>query len=169
MARPRIKVPAAIAKGRKTKRVNGKVVKIGPRAVAREIPLTWDATTLADLRSWKESRERQGASGSDYFLCSQQSTAFGKKLDRRNARIRFIGACSVLGDARASELTVHSGRHTFCSIALAGGKSLAEVRQAAGHASISTTNLYIHALASDDDEVGNLLEFGDNGNGHLRP
>ena len=68
--RPRIKVPAAVAKGRKTKKVNGKAVKVGRRAIAREIPLTWDSATLADLRSWKEFRQGQGASASDYFLCS---------------------------------------------------------------------------------------------------
>ena len=164
--RPRIKVPAAVSKGRKVRRTNGKVVKVGSRAVAREVSLLWDTGTLADLRSWKEFRERQGASANDYFLCSQQATAFGKRLDRRNARIRFIGACRVLGADRAGELTVHSGRHSFCSLALAGGRSLAEVRQAAGHSSVATTNLYVHLCTDDDDEVGNLFDFThDNGNG----
>ena len=63
--RPRIKVPAAIAKGKKVRRANGKSVKVGSRAVAREVSLLWDAGTLDDLRSWKESRQRQSASASD--------------------------------------------------------------------------------------------------------
>lgn len=167
--RPRIKVPAAVAKGRKTRKVNGKTVKVGRRAVAREISLLWDVGTLDDLRAWKEFRQSQGATGSDFYLCTQQATAFGRKLDRRNVRIRFIGACKVLGPGRANELTVHSGRQTFCSIALSGGRSLAEVRQAAGHASIATTNLYVH-LCTDDDEIGNLFDFThNNGNGDPRP
>ena len=167
--RPRIKVPAAVAKGRKVRRTNGKVVKVGSRAVAREVSLLWDAGTLDDLRSWKEFRERQGASANDYFLCSQQATAFGRRIDRRNARIRFVGACKILGDCRAAELTVHSGRHTFCSIALAGGRSLAEVRDAAGHNNISVTSAYIHSC-TDDDEIGNLFDFShNNGNGDPRP
>ena len=168
MDRPRITVPAAVAKGRKTKTVNGKAVKVGRRAIAREIPLTWDSATLADLRSWKELRERQGASGGDYFLCSQQATAFGRKLDRRNGRIRFIGACKVLGEDRARELSVHCGRHTFVSHALAGGKSLAEVQQAAGHRSVSTTGVYVHTATDDDHTIGNLFSFN-NGNGGPRP
>ena len=168
--RPRIKVPAAVAKGRKVRRTNGRAAKVGRRAVAREVPLTWDSATLADLRSWKEFKERQGASANDFFLCSQQTTAFGKRLDRRNVRVRFIGACRVLGQSRASELSIHGGRHTFCSIALAGGKSLAEVRQAAGHASVATTNLYVHLCTDDDDEAGNLFDFThNNGNGDPRP
>ena len=139
--RPRIKVPAAVAKGKKARRTNGQTVKVGSRAIAREVPLTWDSATLADLRSWKEFRQRQGASANDFFLCSQQVSAFGRRLDRRNVRVRFIGACKVLGESRANELTVHSGRHSFVSHALSGGKSLAAVREAAGHASVATTNL----------------------------
>ena len=167
--RPRIKVPAAVAKGMKVRRTNGQTVKVGRRAVAREIPLTWDSATLADLRSWKELRERQGASASDLYLCSQQATAFGRKLDRRNARVRFIGACRVLGEDRAEELTVHCGRHTFVSHALAGGKSLAEVREAAGHSNVSTASLYVHCCTDDDHTIGNLFNFSDNGNGDPRP
>ena len=164
--RPRIKVRAAISKGTKLRRSNGRTVKVGRRAVAREIPLTWDSATLADLRSWKEFREREGASANDLYLCSQQA---GRKLDRRNARMRFIKACRVLGEDRAGELSIHSGRHSYCSHALSGGKSLAEVRQAAGHSSVATTNLYIHAITDDDGEVGNLFNFSDNGNGNGGP
>ena len=161
--RPHIKVPAAVAKGRKTRKVNGKAVKVGRRAVAREVSLLWDASTLSDLRSWKEFRERQGASAGDYFLCSQQTSAFGRPLDRRNARIRFIGACKVLGEDRAGELSVHSGRHSFVSHALHGGKSLAEVQRAAGHSNVSITSLYVHCCADDGNEAGNLFDFSDNG------
>ncbi len=166
---PHIKVPAFVAKGRKVRLTNGKAVKVGRRAVAREVPLLWDASTLADLRSWKEFRERQGASATDPYLCSQQSTAFGRRLDRRNARVRFIGACKVLGADRAEELSVHCGRHSFVSHALAGGKSLAEVRDAAGHSNVSTTSLYVHCCTDDDHTIGNLFNFSDNGNGNGDP
>ena len=164
--RPRIKVPAAVAKGKNVRRSNGRAVKVGSRAIAREISLLWDAGTLDDLRAWKEFKQSQGASAGDYFLCSQQATAFGRRIDRRNARIRFIKACKVLGDGRAAELTIHCGRHSFVSHALAGGKSLAEVQQAAGHRSVSTTGVYVHTATDDDGEVGNLFDFShNNGNG----
>ena len=167
--RPRIKVPAAVAKGRKVRQTNGRAIKVGRRAIAREVPLTWDSATLADLRSWKEHRRRQGASANDFFLCSQQATAFGRRIDRRNGRLRFIRACQVLGRSRANELTIHSGRHSFVSHALSGGKSLAEVRDAAGHSNISVTSAYIHSCVDDDGEVGNLFNFSNNGNGNGGP
>ena len=45
------------------------------------------------------------------------------------------------------------------SHALAGGRSLAEVRDAAGHSSINTTSVYTHVATDDDGEVGDLFEF----------
>ena len=40
----------------------------------------------------------------------------------------------------------------------AGGGSLADVRDAAGHSSIATTSVYTHVVGGDE-EVGNLFDF----------
>jgi integrase len=140
--RPTIRVPKAIAKGRK----------------ARVVPLTFDQGTLDDLRAWKAFRQSQGARGSDLFLCSQHRDTHGRKLDRRNARMRFKAACKCLGSERQSQLTIHHGRHSFISHALHGNKSIVEVRDAAGHWSLSTTSIYAHLVSDDDGKVGNLLD-----------
>ena len=65
LSRPYLRIPKAIAKGKKTKRVNGRTVKVGNGATARQVPLWWDQGTLDDLRAWKREREQQGASASD--------------------------------------------------------------------------------------------------------
>jgi integrase len=139
--RPTIRVPKAIAKGRK----------------ARVVPLTFDAGTLHDLRAWKLFRQSQGARGSDHFVCSQHRDARGNKIDRRNARLRFKVACKCLGSERQGQLTIHHGRHSFISHALHGKRSVVEVRDAAGHASLATTSLYAHLVRDDDDTIGNLF------------
>ena len=139
--RPTIRVPKAIAKGRKT----------------RIVPLTFDQGTLDDLRAWKTFRQSQGARGPDLFLCSQHKDSHGSKIDRRNARMRFKVACKCLGSERQSQLTVHHGRHSFISHALHGKKSIVEVRDAAGHASLATTSIYAHLVGDDDDTIGNLF------------
>jgi integrase len=139
-SRPHIRVPKAIAKGRK----------------ARVVPLSFDAGTLADLREWKQYRASQGATGSDSFLCSQSKRSFGKPIDRRNARKRYKAACRCLGAARVAEITIHHGRHSFVSHALHGGRSPVEVQQAAGHASLAVTTIYAH-LVDEDEQVGNLF------------
>ncbi len=141
--RPSIRVRREIGKGHK----------------ARKVPLTWDAGTLADLVEWKRFRREQGAADEDRFICSQHSDAFGNPLDRRNLRKRFRVSCKVLGRERQSDLTIHDGRHSFVSHALHGGRSIVEVRAAAGHSSLATTSIYAH-LVDTDDKVGNLFDFG---------
>jgi integrase len=64
----------------------------------------------------------------------------------------------VLGLVRLETLTIHHGRHTFLSHALAGGRTLAEVRDAAGHSNVSITSAYLHALIDDEPEVGWLFD-----------
>ena len=141
--RPYIQVRKSIGKGRK----------------ARRVPLWWDAGTLAELEAWKAERQRQGAKVSDPFVCSQQRNTFGRRLDRFNVRKRFLTACRCLGPERARELTIHHGRHSFVSHSLAGGRSLAEVRDAAGHSNVAITSVYLHVATSDDDTVGNIFSF----------
>ena len=57
-------------------------------------------------------------------------------------------------------LTIHHGRHTFISHALAGGRTLAEVRDAAGHSSVLVTSAYLHVAVEDEGAVGSLFGAG---------
>lgn len=123
----------------------------------RRVPLWWDAGTLADLRAWKAKRIGDGA---DAFVCSVQANRLGQPLQRHAMRRRFFSACKVLGRPRLKSLTIHHGRHTFISHALAGGRTLAEVRNAAGHSNVAITSVYLHVAVDDDDaQVGNLFTF----------
>jgi integrase/recombinase XerC len=126
---------------------------------SRRVPLWWDSGTLADLAAWKTRRVKDGARGSEPFVCSMQSHRIGRRLQRHAIRRRFLSACKALGLARLRTLTIHHGRHTYISHALAGGRTLAEVRAAAGHASLLTTSVYLHVAVDDDGEVGSLFEF----------
>ena len=106
-------------------------------------------TALAYLRGWKSERAAQGAKPTDYFVCAQSKAAFGRKLDRRNARMRFISALRVLGPERQSMLSIHNGRHTCASHLLAAGWPLPVVRDLLGHANIATTSVYAHIVVDD--------------------
>lgn len=140
LARPHIRVRAGAAKGNR------------PRIV----PLWWDEGTLRDLVTWKEERVAQGAKADDPFVGCQDSARLGTPLSRFTLRKRFRTACKILGAKRIDRLTIHHGRHTFISHALAGGRTLAEVRDAAGHANVSITSGYLH-VAVEDEEVGKLF------------
>jgi integrase len=138
LARPHLRIRRGAAKGGR----------------ARAVPLWWDAGTLADLAAWKASR----LSGGSEFDASFVPNRKGTRLSRHTLRKRFLTACKVLGPERLTSLTIHHGRHSFISHALAGGRTLAEVRDAAGHANVSITSGYLH-VAVDDHAIGKLFEF----------
>src|SRR5262245_46070517 len=123
----------------------------------RIIPLWWDGGTLGDLAAWKAERLRHGATVGDPFVVSLRCGHQRTSLTRATIRRRFLTACKVLGLARLRTLTIHHGRHTFISHALAGGRSLAEVRDAAGHANVSVTSCYLHVAVEEDEVAGSLF------------
>jgi integrase len=118
------------------------------------VPLWWDGGTLADLAAWRA--ERADAGPSDPFVASSQPRRQAKVFSRHTFRKRFRTACKLLGPKRLESLTIHHGRHTFISHALAGGRTLAEVRDAVGHGNVSITSGYLH-VAVDNDSVGLLF------------
>lgn len=103
----------------------------------RRVPLWWDAGTLADLTAWLDYRHDQGATRDDPFVCSLQAATFGEPLNRHVLRRRFHTACRVLGWDRL--------------------RTLAEVKAAAGHASLLTTSVYLHVVVDEREEVGSLF------------
>ena len=123
------------------------------------VPLWWDAGTLADLSAWKKERLGQGASAEEPFVASMCPDRTGKLFSRHTLRKRFRTACKVVGTDRLKSLTIHHGRHTFISHALAGGRTLAEVRDAVGHSNVSITSAYLHVVVDDEQELGSLFEF----------
>jgi integrase/recombinase XerD len=125
---------------------------------SRIVPLWWDAGTLADITAWKAERLAKGADYVDPFLASFRPGRNSTPLSRHTLRKRYRTACKVLGAERLESLTIHHGRHTFISHALAGGRTLAEVRDAAGHANVSITSQYLH-VAVDDNGVGALFAY----------
>ena len=122
----------------------------------RTVPLWRDAGTLEDLAAWRADRLTRGAKPAEPFICSWQVDRKSITFSRHTLRKRFRTACRVLGPDRLKTLTIHHGRHTFISHALAGGRTLAEVRDAAGHSDVSITSEYLH-VAVEDDTLGNLI------------
>jgi integrase len=80
-------------------------------------------------------------------------------FSRHTLRKRFRTACKVLGAARLETLTIHHGRHTFISHALASGRTLAEVRDVAGHANVIITSGYLHVAVDDWPGRKNLFRL----------
>ena len=104
---------------------------------------------VADLKKWKAKRHKQTTEPSAPFVASFRPNRSSKTFSRHTLRRRFRTACKSLGRERLEALTIHHGRHTFISHALAGHRTLAEVRDAAGHANVSITSAYLHVAVVD--------------------
>jgi integrase len=141
IARPHLRIRRGAAKGGRP----------------RTIPLWWDAGTLADITAWHAERKSQAALPDAAFLDSHRPGREPAALSRHTLRKRFRTACKILGPDRLRALTIHHGRHTFISHALAGGRTLAEVRDAAGHANVSITSGYLHVAVEDESGFGSLF------------
>lgn len=144
-ARPIIRIRKEITKG-----VPGK-------KRARLVPLWWDKGTLKDITAWYELRMSETNDLNAPFVCSRHAKSFGKPLDRNHVGRHWRTALFTLGRSRVRQVSVHKGRHTFCSHALAAGRSLAEIAKAAGHANIATTSIYLHAM--ENSQVRDLFAF----------
>lgn len=132
-ARPSIRIPKTLGKGGK----------------ARTVPLDWDRGTLEDLKAWKAERQQQGANGTDLFVQTNKKTA----IDRVAACRAFQSVCKPLG----RHVTIHDGRHSYISHALARGHNIVAVRDSAGHSNLSTTSIYAHLVSDDDGVVGDMF------------
>lgn len=120
---------------------------------SRIVPLWWDAGTLRDLAEWKRVR---GTVPNEPFVGSLRPNRTSRVVSRLALRRRFKTACRAFSRERLKTLTIHHGRHTFISHALAGGRTLAEVRAAAGHANVSITSAYLHVAVEDEGELFRL-------------
>ena len=92
----------------------------------------------------------------DALQCIRKNEQDCNRRSRRTHERTWI----TLGRDRLRMLTIHHGRHTFISHALAGGRTLAEVRDAAGHSSVLVTSAYLHVAVEDKGEVGDLFRVG---------
>lgn len=124
------------------------VVREGKGKKSRTILLT--RKTMELLREWVAVKMRLG------FSAEPHTPVFPSRYNRRYSvrgvqkRIKLILRAARLPD----HFSVHSLRHTYCSMLLGTGKvGLPTTKQNMGHASIATTNLYAHAIGKIADEV----------------
>jgi integrase len=100
----------------------------------RRVPLAQQAAdALERLR-----RRGDFTSPGDYVFCN----AYGRRLDDSELRRRYKAARDQAG-LRA--LRWHDLRHTFGSLLVAGVVDIVSVRDAMGHAQLTTTSRYLHA------------------------
>jgi len=71
-----------------------------------------------------------------------------------SAVVKHLLRCIGIDD---SHVTAHSLRHTFATIAMSSGAQLEAVSKCLRHKSITTTQIYEHAMTRDNNETENVV------------
>jgi len=155
--RPHVQVRKEIAKGNK----------------ARRVPLWWDEGTLHDIARLKAHRVEHHGLKDDSLVLTGARGKTRQGLSTEDLWVRWgtlmKRGCGCPVDNYYKHkpwctyaLRPYDGRHTFASMSLHGGRSLVEVRDAMGHASIATTNIYLHIpFENKAPAVGNLFDYSE--------
>ena len=117
------------------------VVRNGKGRKPRTVLLTKGTSNL--LREWASVKVQLGHSPEPEAPLFP--SRYGTTYTTRGMQLRVKLIFKQLG--LPVNLSVHSLRHTYCSLLLSSGKvSLATVKENLGHHSIAVTNLYAHAV-----------------------
>ena len=101
-------------------------------------------TTVGQLADWITSR-RLGPD--DLLFATREGTPISRNTFRTRVWLPAVRASAVDFDVR-----VHDLRHAHASWLLAGGSDLKSVMDRMGHAQITTTQKYLHALPDADQK-----------------
>lgn len=112
----------------------------------RLVPLWWDSGTLEDIREWAEILDARPEDDPLVVFSTRPDAIAGRPIPRRKMYDRWKTCLRCLHPDRVRQLSIHCGRHSFCSHSLRAGRSLLEVRDAAGHAATTITEVYLHSL-----------------------
>lgn len=151
--KPVVAVRKAITKGRVRDVIKAGRLRVVDTRRSRFVPLWWSESSLRDLAFWKAIRETEGAGPKDPFLVTSLSRI--RMVPSRLWNRWKIAVIAGLGEGRGAQVRLHDGRHSFASHALQSGRSLVAVRDALGHANVSTTSAYLHSI--DRPDLGDVF------------
>jgi integrase/recombinase XerD len=133
-------------------------IRRGKQGKERFVPVS--DSTLAELKAYVQNRNRLLDSPPQSFFVSTR----GSRLTENNAQYNFARLCQKIGLRAPEKLGRHGrgprihDRHTFASLLLQNGESLAYVKDQLGHASIKmTVDVYGHLVPGSNRQAVNRL------------
>lgn len=127
---------------------NSLVVRLGKGGKKRQVLLTTDTQkALREFIKLKKSILHEAITLESPLFLSERKARYSTRGVRYRVKFWFA-RCGF-----SPELSCHSARHSYVSHLIASGIDLGTVRLQAGHASLSTTALYSHAVRRDLDDV----------------
>lgn len=129
----------------------------------------WDST-MRRLKRYPKDEMSRSVPVPEWVLSQLEARIAGRKagfvfmhdgfmIDYSNWRKKiWLSSIQLAGLA---PLRIHDLRHTYASMLIQDGMSLAEVGQLLGHADPSTTQIYAHLLDPNADKVRRALAWGE--------
>lgn len=105
----------------------------------RDLPLLSDISR--EIRKWLEVREMFYHAGAEPALFVSKK---GNRLAIRTAQENFQKIVAIAGPFSLEKVTPHSLRHAFATHAVEGDADIVVLKAIMGHASIQSTQIYLH-------------------------
>ncbi len=109
--------------------------------------ISLDGRAMGYLGRWAEKRAALGIGDDRAFFCAYMNGSAGNPISEEHMLILFRKKCRRAGITR--HVTLHLLRHTGASELLEEGFDIATISRVLGHASILTTERYLHELRPD--------------------
>jgi integrase/recombinase XerD len=120
----------------------------------------WDYSTNELLKEWLHFRDaylrRDGVEQNALFISLATNSVCGR-LDRHVLQKALREACRKLDLPR--QVTPHTLRHGCLSELLRDGMNIRQVQETAGHAKVTTTQIYTHVEDSELEQAYRKIQF----------
>ena len=115
------------------------------------------ADTLAALQNYANLKLGADLPISGAFFVSHSNNGTGNRLSRQ-ALNEIVGKHLSAAKLKKAGISCHALRHTFGTLAVAGGAKIEHLRDAMGHFHIETTSIYVRAVEKAKNNPANFIE-----------
>jgi len=113
--------------------------------------------TLESLRTYFHAKFQLGMKDEGAIFVSHSNNARGKRLSRQ-ALNEIVDKHFNIAGIKREGVSCHALRHTFGTLAVAGGAKIEHLRDAMGHSKIDTTSIYVRAVDKVKNNPANFID-----------
>ncbi len=113
--------------------------------------------TFNALQAYKFAKFEAGLTDADALFVALGNNGRGTRLSRQ-ALNEIVGKHLSAADLKKVGVNCHALRHTFGTLAVAGGAKIEHLRDAMGHAHIETTSIYVKAVEKQKYNPANFID-----------
>jgi site-specific recombinase XerD len=114
--------------------------------------------TFESLQTYFHAKFQIGMKDEGAMFVSHSNNARGKRLSRQ-ALNEIVDKHFEIAGIKREGVGCHALRHTFGTLAVAGGAKIEHLRDAMGHSKIDTTSIYVRAVDKVKNNPANFIDI----------